>query len=226
MKIVRDGKEIELTDEELFRAYQEQERIYDMQNIEDNMAAYLDEKEHEQLEDNTSFIEKAACILRERLDEGWNYDNALSEAFNEAKPYFLMQLKPLTWEQVCFLWKCGNRDFFRTYDDGSEACIDLDVWESLVKHHENGGGFAIETEDIFKWEVVISSSMDAFEYTVDDSYGPPDSENLIKKCRERGISGELHVCVTALTVEDEYADEDEYFVYISPDYKDIYRRLD
>ena len=155
MKIVRDGKEIELTDEELFRAYQEQERIYDMQNIEDNMAAYLDEKEHEKLEDNQSFIEKAAGILRERLDEGWNYDNALSEPFNEAKPYFLIQLKPLTWEQVCFLWKCGNRNFFRTYDDGSEACIDLDECESLVKHHENGGGFAIETEDIFKWEVVM-----------------------------------------------------------------------
>lgn len=224
MLIVRDGKEIELTSEELFRAYEEQERIYDMQNIEDNMEEYLDENEYEKLKNNRGFIEKAASVLRERQDEGWTYDHALSEAYNETKTGFLTQLKPLTWDQVCFLWKCGNRNFFRTFDDGTEACVELDEWECLVEHHENGGGFAIETEDIFKWEVVISGSMDAFEYTVDDSYGPPDSENLIKKCKEQGIFGELHVCVTALTVEDEYADSDEYFVYVSPDYKNIYHR--
>lgn len=222
MKIIRDGKEIELTSDELFQAYEEQEWIYDIQNIEDHMAEYLDDGEYEKLKDNRNFIESAAKLLREKQDKGSNYETAMQDAFDEIKPGFLRFLKYLTWDQVCFLWKTGNRNFFRTYDDGTEACVDSDEWDDLIKHHENGGGFAIDTEEIFKWEVVISGSTDKFEYTVDDSYGAPNFENLLRKCRQWGISGELHVYVTALTVEDEYADSDEYLIYVSPDYNKIY----
>lgn len=37
MKIIRDNKEIELTENELFNAYEEQQHLFDIQNIEDNM---------------------------------------------------------------------------------------------------------------------------------------------------------------------------------------------
>lgn len=42
MKIIRGNQEIELTREELFEAYEEQVRNYDMQNIANNMSVYLD----------------------------------------------------------------------------------------------------------------------------------------------------------------------------------------
>lgn len=42
MKIIRGDQEIELTREELFEAYEELVRNYDMQNIANNMPVYLD----------------------------------------------------------------------------------------------------------------------------------------------------------------------------------------
>lgn len=134
-------------------------------------------------------------------------------------------LTELTWEQVVFLWGIGNRNFFRTYDDGSEACVDLDQWDDLVMHRDKGGSFAIETDDIFKWDVTIKRDSDCtvlHQYTIDDSYGPPHSEGLLKKCKELGISGELCVSTIATTIEGVYADSDEYFIYVSPDYGRIY----
>jgi len=86
MKIIREGKEIELTREELFNAYIEQENIFDIQNIEDNMEKYLNESEYKLLKDNKEFIEDAASELRKNQDKyDMDFVNAIREAFEETK---------------------------------------------------------------------------------------------------------------------------------------------
>lgn len=90
MIIIRDGKEIELTKEELFNAYIEQESIFDTQNIEDNMENYLDESEYDLLKNNKEFIEEAASELRRNQDKyDMDYENAIREAFEETKLKYL-----------------------------------------------------------------------------------------------------------------------------------------
>lgn len=90
MQIVRDGKEIELTKDELFKAYMEQENIFDVQNIEDNMENYLDESEYDLLKDNKEFIEEAANVLRRNQDKyDMDYENSIREAFEEIKLKYL-----------------------------------------------------------------------------------------------------------------------------------------
>lgn len=90
MKIIREGKEIELTREELFNAYLEQENIFDIQNIEDNMENYLDESEYDLLKDNKEFIEDTANELRRNQDKyDIDYENAIREAFEETKLKYL-----------------------------------------------------------------------------------------------------------------------------------------
>lgn len=90
MKIIRDGKEIELTREELFNAYMEQENIFDIQNIEDNMENYLEESEYDLLKDNKVFIEDAASELRRNQDKyDMDFENAIREAFEETKLRYL-----------------------------------------------------------------------------------------------------------------------------------------
>lgn len=90
MKIIREGKEIELTREELFNAYIEQENIFDIQNIEDNMEKYLNESEYKLLKDNKEFIEDAASELRRNQDKyDMDYENAIREAFEETKLKYL-----------------------------------------------------------------------------------------------------------------------------------------
>lgn len=69
MKIIREGKEIELTREELFSSYMEQENIFDIQNIEDNMENYLNESEYDLLKNNKQFVEDAASELRRNQDK-------------------------------------------------------------------------------------------------------------------------------------------------------------
>ena len=44
MKIIRDGKEFELTSEELFNAYTEQRWLFAVENIEMNMENYLEDE--------------------------------------------------------------------------------------------------------------------------------------------------------------------------------------
>ena len=81
MKIIRNGQEIELTKEELNEAYEEQQHILDIQNIQSNIEHYLDEDEYEQLRDNQEFIEDAAYELRENLDRyGMEFDYAIKDA--------------------------------------------------------------------------------------------------------------------------------------------------
>lgn len=90
MKIIRDGKEIELTKDELFNAYMEQENIFDIQNIEDHMENYLDESEYDLLKDNKEFIEEAANELRRNQDKyDMDYENSIREAFEEVKLKYL-----------------------------------------------------------------------------------------------------------------------------------------
>lgn len=90
MKIIREGKEIELTREELFNAYMEQENIFDIQNIEDNMKKYLEESEYGLLKDNKQFVEEAASELRRNQDKyDMDYENAIREAFEEIKMKYL-----------------------------------------------------------------------------------------------------------------------------------------
>ncbi len=90
MKIIREGKEIELTKEELFNAYLEQENLFDVQNIEDNMECYLDEDEFDMLKGNENFIEEAANELRRNQDKyDMDYENAIREAFEETKLKYL-----------------------------------------------------------------------------------------------------------------------------------------
>lgn len=90
MKIIREGKEIELTKEELFNAYLEQENLFDIQNIEDNMECYLDENEFDMLKGNENFIEETANELRRNQDKyDMDYENAIREAFEETKLKYL-----------------------------------------------------------------------------------------------------------------------------------------
>lgn len=90
MKIIRDGKEIELTKEEVFNAYMEQENIFDIQNIEDNMENYLDELEYDLLKNNKEFIEETANELRRNQDKyDMDYEDAIREAFDGKKLKYL-----------------------------------------------------------------------------------------------------------------------------------------
>lgn len=89
MKIVRDGKEIELTEDEVFNTYLEQEHLFDVELVKGNMEGYLEDGEYEKLKDNVDFIETTANLFRQKKDEGLYYEFALGEAFAEAQKEFI-----------------------------------------------------------------------------------------------------------------------------------------
>lgn len=90
MVIVRDGKEIELTKDEIYSAYLEQESMFDLENIDLNMEVYLSKEEYELLKDNKDFMEEAAYELRRNQDKyDMDYEFALKEAFDTVKMSFL-----------------------------------------------------------------------------------------------------------------------------------------
>lgn len=90
MVIVRDGKEIELTKDEIYQAYLEQESMFDLENIDLNMEVYLSKEEYELLKDNKDFMEEAAYELRRNQDKyDMDYEFALKEAFDTVKNSFL-----------------------------------------------------------------------------------------------------------------------------------------
>lgn len=93
MKISRNGETFELTSDELFLAYQEQEVLFSIQNIEDNMASgdYLDEREYKVLKNNREAIEYAAEDLRRQDTYGMDYDSALEHAFRMMKRKYLKE---------------------------------------------------------------------------------------------------------------------------------------
>lgn len=85
MEIYRDGKVIELTEQEVFSAYEEQENIYDMENVRENMENYLDLGSYLKLKENQEFIEEAAYLLRTYLDKNsMDYEFAIAEAIKDA----------------------------------------------------------------------------------------------------------------------------------------------
>lgn len=127
-----------------------------------------------------------------------------------------VKMVELTWEQVQFLWNTKNRNFFRLYDDDTEAMVDTDEWESILKHHENGGRFGIENDSLYKIEVTISDEKRTYRYNSPEC-GYPDAEELHSICRKHEMYGELEVHAVALTVEDEYVDSVEYGIYVSED---------
>ena len=84
MEIYRFGKKIILTEQELFLAYEEQENIYDMENIRENMKAYLTPESYLKLKENQNFIEEAAYLLRTYLDKNnMTYEYAIAEAIKD-----------------------------------------------------------------------------------------------------------------------------------------------
>ncbi len=85
MEIYRFGKKIILTEQELFLAYEEQESIYDMENVRENMGTYLTAEQYVKLKGNRSFIEEAAFLLRTYLDRNnMTYEYAIAEAIKDA----------------------------------------------------------------------------------------------------------------------------------------------
>lgn len=127
----------------------------------------------------------------------------------------------LDWEQVQFLWKTSNLNFFRLYDDDTEASVENDEWEEIQRHHDKGGRFGIEETEIFKVEIEIRNDTKSVCYESKDC-AFPDADEIKEKCRERNMWGELEVRSTALTVRDDYADSQEYGVYVSEDFEKIY----
>lgn len=78
--------EIELTKDELFNAYCEQEHEWDVDSCRNNLNSgiYIDEKWYEDLDKETEMqiIEEAAYHLRRNIDKyEMSYDYAMDEAF-------------------------------------------------------------------------------------------------------------------------------------------------
>lgn len=88
MEIYRDGRVIELTEQEIFLAYQEQEHIYDMENVKGNLETYLPPEDYVKLKENKRFIEEAAYLLRRYLDKNnMSYEFAIAEAIKDAEAF-------------------------------------------------------------------------------------------------------------------------------------------
>ena len=85
MEIYRDGKKITLTEQEVFLAYEEQENLYDRENVRENMETYLTAEQYVKLKGNKSFIEEAAFLFRTYLDKNnMTYEYAIAEAIKDA----------------------------------------------------------------------------------------------------------------------------------------------
>jgi len=87
--IYRDSKPIELTSKERIEAYQEQQAIYDCQNIKDNLGWILEtintERSEWELIENQDFVDKAAKYSRDLQDSGdMNYTAAIAEGVRKA----------------------------------------------------------------------------------------------------------------------------------------------
>lgn len=85
MKIVRNEVEIELTDEELFQAHQEQEQIFIRENVQENMQEYIDKEIYEQVREDEDFLNSAFYWYEKyKKDFGCDHEYSLQEAFREA----------------------------------------------------------------------------------------------------------------------------------------------
>ena len=89
MTINRDGKKLELTSEELLEAYQEQQAIFDRQNITDNLSWILESENIKYsahyLRGNQKFLKLAAEYSRDLQDsEDMNYTADIAEGVRRA----------------------------------------------------------------------------------------------------------------------------------------------
>ena len=85
MKIVRDEIEIELTDDELFQAHQEQEQIFIREHIRENMQEYVDKEIYEQVREDEEFLNSASYWFEKyKKDFGCDHEYSMHEAFREA----------------------------------------------------------------------------------------------------------------------------------------------
>lgn len=89
MKITRNGEDYELTREELWKAFCEQQHLNDISDIDLNLDSYLSEDDVEKVEDNKEFFDEAAYALRSNLDElNMSFDSAISKAIEYAYDAF------------------------------------------------------------------------------------------------------------------------------------------
>lgn len=103
MKIVRDGKEFELTRDELYNAYLEQQNAFDISSVKNNLEVYLDEEEYDILKDNQDFIEAVADEMRRQINKyDVNFEFAMEEAFNETKEEYLTPSLLNQFKEYCY----------------------------------------------------------------------------------------------------------------------------
>lgn len=89
MKITRNGIEYELTTQELWEAFCEQQHLNDISDIYLNLDCYLSEDDVEKVKDNEEFFDDAAYALRSNLDElNLSFDAALSKTIEYAYDEF------------------------------------------------------------------------------------------------------------------------------------------
>lgn len=81
MQIIRDGKQIELTENEVYLCYKEQLRTFNQENISENMEYYLSDEEYHLLKNHKAFIEEAASYLEDFQNDGYSYEDALQKCF-------------------------------------------------------------------------------------------------------------------------------------------------
>lgn len=90
MTITRNGVEYELTQEELYRAFQEQQHLNDISNIDLYLENLVEEEVFEKVKDNNEFFNNAADTLRTNLDDlGMTFDIALEKAIEDTLEDFL-----------------------------------------------------------------------------------------------------------------------------------------
>lgn len=81
MKITRDNKEYELTKEELWQSFCEQQHLNDISEINFYLSCHLSDDDVEKVKDNEEFFDEAAYALRSNLDElDMGFDAAISKA--------------------------------------------------------------------------------------------------------------------------------------------------
>lgn len=90
MKISRDGKEYELTQAELQAAFDEQQHLNDISNIDLNIENYLSEEEMNMIGSLKEFYDEAAYALRSNIDDlDMEFDIALARAIEDTRADYL-----------------------------------------------------------------------------------------------------------------------------------------
>ena len=87
MTITRNGVKYELTAQELLKAYEEQQELFDIETVKNNLDC-LDEDFYERFKDDDDFLASVAGYLRNELDDGIHFDYAIGKAFNGALSEF------------------------------------------------------------------------------------------------------------------------------------------